>query len=139
MIPNSIGIRLWNTVADNIIVRVLNEDTCREVIWVNNITASDVDNAVVLDQILGLGTSFEVDRVSYDVIHEVVFNLKEIGQFQSNCSVERVMDRIFPKIGAMEVLNMVHSDRVAINLLALSSFREFDIRDSEPGFRVQIV
>ena len=77
--------------------------------------------------------------MSYDVIHEVIFNLKEIGQFQSNCSVERVMDRIFPKIGAMEVLNMVHSDRVAINLLALSSFREFDIRDSEPGFRVQIV
>ena len=76
-------------------------------------TAFGLDDKVILQSVLGLGSVLNEDGVAHSVIGDVVLNLQVVNTMDSHSSVEGMVNGVVSHIGVVDSANHMEMNRVA--------------------------
>jgi len=126
--PEAVTVRASCSVIFELVIGVGNPETSWSLISIKKTpTALGLDDEIILNQILGLCSILDEDRMAHSVVRYVVLDLEVVNSVESDGTVVRLVDGIIAHVGLVHSSNHVEMDWISSQLEGLSDICELTV------------
>lgn len=129
--PEAIAIGASSVVVNEDVIRMSDPERTRGLIGVEQgPTAFGLDDKVILQSVLGLGSVLNEDGVAHGIVSDVVLDLEVVDSMEGDSTIISLMDRVVTSVGLVNGTNHMEMNGIATQLESLTDIGKLNVLDS---------